>query len=160
MEASGCEPVHLLDGVMHPVEAPQHRHFVRGTMGPVLGHVGHEHGLDELEPSRLGPHCCLEIRVHRPVQGDDGEHQRHHETNGDQDIVHDEVHRVGPPPVAQGSAGMQREQLLHRNEDRDEHDQAEHQPGPHPERDEQQHEGQGAGQDPANVHRFSVNHAR
>ena len=71
------------------------------------------------------------------MQRHDADDERHDEANGDQHVVDDEVHGVGLPAVAPRLAGMQREQLLHRNEDGDEHHDAEHDSRPHGEREEE-----------------------
>lgn len=92
------EPVHVLDRVVHAVEAPQHGDRVREPVPDVATHCSEDDALDELEPAGLrGDHRRGERDDHH-AQDHERDRDCGDEADVDQAPGHQEVHEVAAPP--------------------------------------------------------------
>ena len=62
------QPIHRFCGVMNPVEAPQDRRGVKGTVDPLLHQVGQNQNGDELRGEGLASNPRLHARMRRPAE--------------------------------------------------------------------------------------------
>lgn len=75
VHAGGGEPVEVLAAGVHGVEAPERRHGVRPTVGPVRADVRHENRGEKRHPAGPGGDRLLQRWADenaQPLRGDDG----------------------------------------------------------------------------------------
>ena len=135
MEPAGREPVHLLDAVVHRVEAPQERHRVREPVTPV---AAEEHDRERERDRRGCGEHPLQIEAPDPEQRDGRNRDERDRGAGDEEVVREQVGEVGHEAPAQHLLGPEREELLDGHEEQEQHRDADDPVRPGEERD---HEG-------------------
>ncbi len=134
VETTRGHPVHLLDAVVHRVEAPQERHLVREPVAPVVRHRHHRRGQPDRRPCGEGSH---QVHAAHPDERDGrGDHQHEHR-DGREHAVHQDVGEVGQQRRAERPLAAQREELLQRDEQHEEEGDPEHGGAPGRDREEE-----------------------
>jgi hypothetical protein len=118
VQAGAGQPVHLPARVVDRVEPPEPGHLVEEPVHRVLGEIGDDQHLDELQRQRLRGHRGLELRRHRPAEEDCG--GRHGQEHGElhEEMAHPEVPEIRAPLGAEDRLLAQpAEEQLDRHED-------------------------------------------
>ena len=129
VQARAGQPVERLRRVVDGVEPPEPRHPVEGAVDPVLGEVGDEHDLDDLEHQRLRRDRVLEPRPGGPPEEQRGRQHREHDRQLHHQVTHREVHQVGRPARPEDPLlGAARRDALERHEEQREDEQVQQEP--------------------------------
>ena len=129
VQTGSRQPVESLGRVVNGVQTPEPWHVMKGPVHPVLGEVGDEHDLHELQGQRLSRDCILEPRVRGPPKEHRGGQHREHDRHLHHQMAHREVHEVGRPALAEDrlirEAG---DHALEGDEEQGQHEQVQQEP--------------------------------
>ena len=133
VEPAGRDPVHLLDAVVHGVEAPELRDRVSEAVTPV---AADEHEHDGERDRHRGREQARDAELSDPDERERGHDHQHDDAHRDEQVVHEQMRQVGEEAAPQHLlVTAQREQLLDRHEHQEQECDPERGVAPH-------HEGQ------------------
>jgi hypothetical protein len=136
VQAGGGDPVHVLDAVVHGVEAPQPRYPVAEAMAPVATDHHDRGGEPDRRPTRQD---ALEVESTQRHERD-GDHDHGHDgRQRHEQPGHEEVGEVGHEPGPSYRLAAKGDGSLERDEHERHHRQADDRASPH-------HESHGEGQ--------------